>query len=76
MWPDSAECSDPVITRTDSCCSPERRVVPEPEDGGRGEAAHVGAGELQHQVRAGGDPEAAGGHGGAIDPDQGGARGI
>ena len=51
-------------------------MVPEPEDGGRGEAAHVGAGELQHQVRAGGDPEAAGGHGGAIDPDQGGARGI
>ena len=51
-------------------------MVHEPEDGGRGEAAHVGAGELQHQARGVGDPEAGRGDGDAVDPDQGEARAI
>ena len=51
-------------------------MVHEPEDGGRGVAAHVGAGELQLEVREGGDVEAGGGDHGAVDPDQGRARGI
>ena len=51
-------------------------MVHEPEDGGRGEAAHVGAGELQLEVRGGGDVEAGGGDHGAVNPDQGRARGI
>ena len=51
-------------------------MVHEPEDGGRGEAAHVSAGELQHQARGVRDPEAGRGDGDAVDPDQGEARAI
>ena len=55
---------------------PERVGVHDPEDGRRGEAAHVSAAELQHQARGVGDPEAGRGDGGAVDPDQGEARAI
>ena len=49
-------------------------MIHEPAEGGRGEAAHVGAGELQ----GGGGHHHPGdrGHGGAVDSDQGRHRGI
>ena len=51
-------------------------MVHEPEDGGRGEAAQVGAGQLQLEARRGGEAEAGGRDHGAVNPDQGRARGI
>ena len=65
---------DKIMSQIELMSSPQRPVIHEPGEGGRGEAAHVGAGELQ----GGGGHHHPGdrGHGGAVDSDQGRHRGI